>query len=218
MNVALIAVVGFLVATTGREVETAGDLLVKENVFHGLENVRIKTNGELAHIARALVGVEDAFKQRLVARGAVGLYDLAFGKFKADAFETISVVQGGRVVLQNAFNAVAHGRGEDLAVWNIAVAATGDNANVLDTEAQIGGAGALDVHLVGALHALHQRRGGAVHCGVVQRAHAEIKVLKVLRVALRKLRHACSGPAQNAPTRVVDSLLKVHGLGIQASK
>ena len=38
--------------------EGAGDFFVKENIAHGLENVRVKANGEFTNVARAVIGIE----------------------------------------------------------------------------------------------------------------------------------------------------------------
>src|SRR5262249_16192895 len=59
MDLPPVAVVSLLIRLAGREMEGAGDLLVEQNVAHWLQNVRIERDGELADVARPLVGIEN---------------------------------------------------------------------------------------------------------------------------------------------------------------
>ena len=149
MDLAAVVVLGGLVAAAGREVERSRDLLVEEDVLHRVGDVRVEADGELADVARALVGVEDLVELLAVAL-AGGLDDLAVLEDEADVLEALAVVDGGSVVLEHAVDAVAHGRGEALAVGDVVLAAAGDDADALDREGQVGLARTLDVDLVGA--------------------------------------------------------------------
>src|SRR5437016_44795 len=54
-----IAVVGLVVGVTGRQVEAAGDLLVEQDVSHGVENPRVAPDRPLSDIRGPLVRVEN---------------------------------------------------------------------------------------------------------------------------------------------------------------
>ena len=74
MDGAVVAIGAFVVAVAGGQVETAGDLFVKQGIPDGTGDVRVDAEGKLADIPRALVGVKDLVAARGVA--ADGLDDL----------------------------------------------------------------------------------------------------------------------------------------------
>jgi hypothetical protein len=76
-------------------VEGAGDLLVKEDVAHRRENVRIEPERELADVARARVGIQD-FVQALGLIGA-GPHDFAVVELEPDIVEARARVNRGGV-------------------------------------------------------------------------------------------------------------------------
>ena len=59
MDLAAVAVVGFLVGLPRREVERAGDFFVEQNIAHRLEDVRIKAERKFADVTRARIGIEN---------------------------------------------------------------------------------------------------------------------------------------------------------------
>ena len=131
MDFAAIAILSLLIAAARREVETAGDLLIKQNVLHRMHDQRIEAKRKLTDIASALVGIKDRF-QFLLILICPALHHSSLGEFQADVREADAVEQRGRVVLQNALNTIAHRRGEAFAIRNVALAAARNHANSLD--------------------------------------------------------------------------------------
>ena len=111
--------------------ETAGDLLVKQDVLHRMHDQRIEAKRKLTDITGALIGIKDRF-QFLLVLICPALHHPSLGEFQADVRETDAIEQRGRVVLQNAFHTVAHRRSEAFAIRNIAFAAARNHANSLD--------------------------------------------------------------------------------------
>src|SRR5690606_26905245 len=130
-----IAVVRHFVGLTGREVEAARDLLVEEDVAHGLLDLRIEANGKLADVAGALVGVED-FVDGL---GVVGrrLVDLALTELEFDVVGGDTLVDRGGVVADDALYRIPHRGGETSPVWDVVGATAGNGRNALHRKAQV---------------------------------------------------------------------------------
>ena len=145
----LVAIACVVVAVTRREVETAGDLFVEQNVLHRFEDVRVETNRELAYVSSTFVGVED-FLEFLVVGAVCGRFDdPAFFESQSNALKAHSVVDGRRVVMNDTFYRIPHRRGEDFAVRNVLVTTACVNWDVGDTEAKIGVSWANNVNFVG---------------------------------------------------------------------
>src|SRR5688572_12233460 len=106
----LVAVAGTLVSLAGREMEGSGDLLVEEDVAHRVRDVRIKANGEFPDVARACVGIENLVQALRIVGG--GLDDSALLENEPDVVERRAEIDGRRVVLDDAFDAVLHGARE----------------------------------------------------------------------------------------------------------
>ena len=211
MNGAVVAVGTFVVAIAGGEVEAAGDLLVKQGILDGAGNVGVNANGKLADIPRALIGIKNLIAARGVAAG--GLDDLSVFEGQARALKDIALIEAGRVVLHNAVHAVAHGRGIDLAVGDVALAVALDGGHTCDGEAQIR-AGTHDMHVAGMLHATDQRIHRPAHLCIIQRAYVKVEILKRLGAHARLLGHGRGGIAQHHPARIRHTDPAVHGLAV----
>ena len=204
-----VAVVGLLVSLPGREVEGTGDLLVEEDVQHGRGDVGVEADGEFADVARPLVGVEDLVELlRPVARRPG---DPAFFKPQLHVRKRHAVIERGRVEPDDAVDRIAHRRGKALAVGDVAVARASHGGDVPDAEAQVG-ARTREAHAVRAVHAVRQRREGALHLAVIQGAHVEEEVLEGLGAHARLLRHGRRRPAQHHPPGLGHADIEVHGL------
>ena len=79
-------------------------------------------------------------------------------------------------------------------------------ADALDGEAQVG-AGALDLHPVGAAHEVAQRLHARRHAAVVQRADAEVEILERLGAHAGLLGHGGGRPAQHDPLGLVHPVI-----------
>ena len=182
--------------------EGSCNLFVKENILHGVEDVRIEADGELADVAGTRVGIED-FVESL---GVVGCRfdNLALFENKTDVIKGDALVDGRAVVLDDAFNAVFDGRAKDFTVWDVVFATTGDRADFLNREAQVS-AFALDVNLVGLVHALLERSHAGYHARVVECADAEVEVFKGFAAHLGLLCHGRCWPAQDDPFGLIDA-------------
>ena len=53
--IGVVAIVGFVVGLSRREMDRAGDFFVEENVLHRLGAIGIEANREFAHVSRAFV-------------------------------------------------------------------------------------------------------------------------------------------------------------------
>ncbi len=104
----IVAVRGFLVAHARRKVDAARNLLVKEDVAHRRVHERVETDGELAHVACALVGIKDGIELRIVARFAGGIHNLPVLEFQADVAELLALVKRGSIVVDYAVDAATH--------------------------------------------------------------------------------------------------------------
>ena len=206
-----VAIVALVVAGAGREVEGACDLLVKERILHRGGDVRVEADGELAHIARALVDVE----LLVDARGVVGrgLDDLPVAEHEADAGIGKAVLQRGRVVADHAVDALAHGRGVHLAVGDVQPARALDRGHPLDGEGEVR-AGRDDAHAVRALHQRHERIHRPVHFGIVEAADVEEEILERLGAHIRHLRHGGRRVAQDDPLGLRHADIAVHRLPV----
>ena len=169
--------------------EAARNLLIKQNVLHGMHDQRIEAKCEFTDIARAFISIEDRFEFFLILIRPA-LHDPTLREFQANVREGDSIEQRRRVVLQDAFHAVTYWRSEALAIRNVPLAAAWNNANSLNGKVQIRLARTLDVHLVCRLHASLQRLYITVHFGIINQAHVKVEPLEVFRGHLRQLRHA----------------------------
>ena len=194
----LVAVVALVVAGAGREVEAARNLLVKQRILHRPGDVGVHADSELADVARTLVNVELVVDALGIVRGRV--YDLAVLELKADVRIGEAAFQRGRVVGDHAVDALAHGRGVDLAVRDVAGACALDGGQTLDREGKIR-AGTDDMHAVGLFHERLEAVHGTIHFAVVQAAHIEIVILERLGAHVRHLRHGRGRIAKNDPLR-----------------
>ena len=59
MDLASVSIVGVVVRLTGRKVERTRDLFVEENVAHGMQNIRIKSEREFPDVARSRIRIEN---------------------------------------------------------------------------------------------------------------------------------------------------------------
>src|SRR4029077_3015254 len=96
---------------------------------------------------------------------------------EADAVEGGPHVERGGVVGDGPLDRVAHRGREALAVRQVAAPFALDRGDPTYAERQIG-AGTLDAHAVGALHAPLERLHGLGHAAVVEGAHAIEEVLE----------------------------------------
>ena len=198
MDRRIVAVGRLFVAAARREVDGAGDLFVKQYVAHRVVNERIDPERKLADIARPLVGVKDAVDR---------LED------KRDVLKLLAVVLAGDVVGDPAVDRIAHGRGVDLAVGDVAPSAALDRRDALDRKGEIG-AGRDKAHLVRPVHQLDERRHRLVHLAVVEIAHLEVEVLERGGAHARHRAHALSRPAEHDPLCLGDPALVVHGVAV----
>ena len=176
VDLGAVAVVGVLVGLAGGEVEGAGDFLVEEDVAHGLADVGVEAEGELADVACAGVAIEDLVDFPSFGSG-FGLDDFSFLELEADGVEGDALIDGGGVVGDVAFDGVFDGGGEDLSVRDVVVAAGGEGGDAFDGEAEVG-AGAGDVDLVGGFHELFEGVHGGDEGLVVEEADLEVEVLE----------------------------------------
>src|SRR5690606_18882064 len=93
-----IAVVRLFVRLAGREVERARDLLIEERVHHGMEDLRVEAERELADVSCAFVDVEDVIEVLRAIRRCAD--DLPLLELEDDILEDLSRVEARRVDAQ----------------------------------------------------------------------------------------------------------------------
>ena len=207
MDGGIVAVRGIFVAHARRKVDGASNLLVEEDIAHGRVHERIETDSELAHIACALVGIEDGVELRVVARFAGSFHDFALLEHEADVAELLAIVKRGSIVLDNALDAPLHRRRIDFAVGNVHVAAARHRGNPLDAEADVGTL-RNEAHLVGLVHEVDEALRRLAHLGIIGQAGLEIEVLERLGAHLRALSHGGVRPAEHAPPCLVHAVVE----------
>ena len=136
MDARAVAVVGLVVGPSERQVQAAADLLVVEGVLHGLVDARVDPQGELAQVAGALVGVEQALEPLLLV--GLGLDDLAVLEGQLDALEGDAVFERRGVEGDGAVDRVAHRSREDLAVGDVVLTRRLEDGDALDGEGEVG--------------------------------------------------------------------------------
>ena len=148
MDGGFVAIVALVIARAGCEVEGTGDLFIEERILHGAVDIGIHAQRPFAHVARALVGIEDGVEPLRIAAGS--LHDFAILEREGDVFEGHTLIGGFGVVGDRAVHGIAHGRGVDFAVRNVQMAVTGNGGHARDGKAQIR-ARAYDMYVVCAL-------------------------------------------------------------------
>src|SRR5262249_40506807 len=114
----------------------ACDFFIKENVAHGIENVRIETERKFADVTGASIGVQNFVQAAGVVGG--GLDDFAVFEFETDVFKFRPGVKRGGVVLNVALHGIFHRTRKDFAVGNIAFALGKKRANAFNAKTKIG--------------------------------------------------------------------------------
>ncbi len=130
VHLGVVPVFSAFVALPRGEVEGAADFFVKQDIPHRFEDVRIEGDRKFPDITRPWIAIQDGVKFCGVVRG--GVDDTASLEFKADIVEGGALVDGRGVVADVAFHAVFHGSREDLAVWNVVLAAARDRCDAFD--------------------------------------------------------------------------------------
>ena len=211
MHLGLVPVVRVLVRLTRREVEGAADLLVEQDVLHGIGDAGVDGDGEFAELTRTLVHIVELDEVRLVAAGARRLHDLAVLDHVADAREELPVVHGRDVVRDRAVHGARDRGGVDLAVGDVLLAVALDRRDPLDRERNVRPR-TDDADLVGSIHERDERVHGLGHALVVGETGVEVEVRERLLSHTGAVGHRVVGVAHHAPPRVVNTLLDVDRL------
>ena len=109
MNGGNVAVVTYFVAAPGRKVNRTGNFFVEQYIPHRINYKGVNADSEFAYVSRTLVGVENSVGFRRIVGGRFD--NFAVLKRKADVFELKPVLNGRRVVRDNAVNGIFNGRG-----------------------------------------------------------------------------------------------------------
>ena len=137
VDLAAVAVVGFLVGLARREMEGAGDLLVEEDVLHRLQDVGVEAERELADVAGAL----DRYREsRSACFGWLPVASTILPSRKSSRMpiEGRALIERRGVEIDVPCDGILHRAGKNFAVGNVALAAAGNGADALDTETQVG--------------------------------------------------------------------------------
>ena len=130
MNGARVPVGRFLIALAGGEVDGAGDLLIEEDVFHGLGAIGVEADGELADVARPRIGVEH-FVEGLGVGGG-GFHDLAVLEDQTHVGVRDGPIGGRAIVMNHAIDGSAHRRRIYFSIGDIALAVAFPGGDALD--------------------------------------------------------------------------------------
>src|SRR3954471_14132765 len=100
-----------------------------------MEDEWIESKGELADVARAGIGIENLVQLLSVVAG--GFDDLPILELEPNAVEPGSLVNAGRIEEHVTLDRVLDWATENLAVWNVAVAAADNRADIFDAKPQV---------------------------------------------------------------------------------
>ncbi len=131
----LVAVERVGIASPGSEVYRTAYLLVKEYVAHSLVYIRIDAERKLADVSCSVIGVEYRIDSLGIVRRRLDY--LAVLEYETHVFELDTVLDGRNVIMYDAVDTVANGRGIHFAVGNIPKSAALDRPDILDRERQI---------------------------------------------------------------------------------
>src|SRR4051812_8409346 len=102
-----VAIVAIFVSLAGGEVQRAGDLFVKKNVAHRIEDVGVESKGKLAGVACTWIGVQDFVEAFGIVRS--GFDDFSGVEDEANVLELSAGVESRGVELNVAFDGVSDG-------------------------------------------------------------------------------------------------------------
>ena len=187
------------------------NLFVEENVAYRAVDIRVQTEREFAHISCPFVGVEDGV--RLLGIVCRRFHNLAVLEGQRDVLEFEPVLNGRDVVRDGPVDAVAHGRGVNFAVGNVAMPAALHRPDPFYREGKVR-AFCHNADFIRLIHQFNQRIHRFVHLAVIQAAHIEEIVLERFRAHPRKLAHSFRGIAQDDPTRLFHADVVMHLDGI----
>ena len=114
----LVAVKSRFVGVAGCEMEAAADFLVEESVLHGGVDVRIDTEGELADIAGAFIGVKDVVE--FLCLICCGFDNFSVLEFEPDIVVGDALVDGRCVIGDDAIDRFPYGSRIHFAIRDVA--------------------------------------------------------------------------------------------------
>lgn len=206
MNLGTVSVVGdTFVGLTGGHVEGATDFFVEEDIAHGVFDLVIEGNGELADESGAGIGIEDLVDFLGFVGG--GVDDFSFLELEANIVEGNALVDGGGVEVDLAIDGVFDGRREDFAVRDVVGAVGHESLEAFDAEFEVG-AVAFDVDVFGLVHEAFEGAHSGHEFFVIEEADFEVEIFEGLGAHSGLLRHGGVGPAEDAPTGFVNALVK----------
>ena len=104
VNCAAIAVIGFLVGLTGRQVKRPADLFIEQDVLHRVSNRIVAPKRPLADVASPTVGIQYLVEIRVVSITG-RMDDLAILEGESDSAEQASLIPRSRIVCDHSIDA-----------------------------------------------------------------------------------------------------------------
>src|SRR5699024_3846129 len=96
VNRRCIAVWRFLITVAGSKMNGSGNLYVKKNIFHRLQDIGVDADGKFTDVSCSFVGIQYFIEPfRIVGRG---IDDLSVPKLQAYLFIRKTVVKGRRII------------------------------------------------------------------------------------------------------------------------